>query len=180
MGSLSLRYKVCVFSCGIVLTVWLFAEFVYFPWQQRMAGVAERLQLELAMVKNAQEFVVSQPEPSRYLQQLDRKLDLLEQILPSTDRTGRFLPHGEMAAKSSGIQLLSVKPGEVVHKNGYQELSLQLIVQGNFFQTMQFIKTLETGPHFSNVSHIVLQAKPATLESKITIMLYSCEAAQIP
>jgi type IV pilus assembly protein PilO len=168
-----LRYKICSFALGLVLLTWLFADWVLLPCQQRMAVLENQLQAELSSVKVAQDFVMSHPDPAKYLKLLDDKLHVLEQMLPPKARVSEFLSQSEATAKISGVQLVSLKPGAAVNKNGYQEWSLELVIHGGFFQIMDFVKKIEAGSRFSSVVSIVMKAKSGQLESKVTISMYS-------
>ncbi|KYZ77079.1 hypothetical protein AXX12_02785 [Anaerosporomusa subterranea] len=171
--TLPLRYKVCAFALGMVLLTWLFAGLVLFPYQQRMTDIENQLQAERSLVKAAQDFGMIHPEPAKYLKLIDDKLHVLERMLPSEARVSEFLSQSETAAKASGAKLVSLKPGAAMNKNGYQEWSMELVIHGSFFQTMNFVKKIEEGPRFNSVSNIVMQAKPGQLESKLTISIYS-------
>lgn len=171
--TLPLRYKVCIFSLALMVFAWIFAAAALFPAQQRIAELENVLRMEQGWVKVVQDFGMKHPEPAKYLKLLDDKLASLDRLLPPEARVSEFLSQSEAAAKSSGVQLLSLKPGAVVNKKGFRDWTMELTVRGSYFQTMNFIKKLEEGPRFSTVTNITMQSKPGQLESRLSVSIYS-------
>jgi type IV pilus assembly protein PilO len=138
-----------------------------------MAELENQLRMERGLVKAAQDFGMTHPEPAKYLKLLDDKRNAIEKMLPPDARVSEFLSQCEAAAKASGVQLVSLKPSVAINKNGYREWPMELVIRGSYFQTMNFIKKIEEGPRFNTLTNITMQAKPGQLESKLAVSIYS-------
>ena len=97
----------------------------------------------------------------------------MAQILPAESQISEFLLQSETAARDSGVQLIMLKPGTAISKNGCREYPVELIIRGDFFQTMNFIKAVETGVRFNNVNSLLMQVRSGYLESKLSVTIYS-------
>ena len=180
LRTLPLRYKVYVFAAVLVLTAWLFVSYVLLPTKLRLVEMENQLRRERSSVKVLQGFGMAYPEPNKYLKLLDDKLVLLECLLPTEACISEFLSQSEEAAKASGVQLISLKPGSTVNKNGYREWMMEQVIRGSYFQTMNYYKKIEEGPRYNTVSNIAIQSKIGYLESKLTISIFSFGAAPAP
>lgn len=171
--TLSSRYKIGVCVIGLVFLSWLFGVFVVLPARQHLTDMENKLEIERNWVKKGQEFSSAYPEPVKYLKRLNDKLHVLVQLLPPESQISEFLLQSEIAARHSGVHLIALKPGGAVIKNGYREYPIELVVNGSFFQTMNFIKAIEAGMRFNNVSSLVIQVKSGSLESRLLVHIYS-------
>lgn len=178
-GVLPQRYKMFVFLLSLVFFAWLFADLVMIPARERIAQQKVQLQAERNWVKAVQDFSMAHPEPVKYLNYLDNKLAALEVLFPLDARLSEFLTQAESAAKAAGVQLLSLKPGPSTNRNGFRDWTIDLVVRGSFFETMNFIKKLEAGPRFNTVSSFTIKSMPGYLESKLSISIFSFGAAKI-
>lgn len=177
IAALPQRYKICAFVLALAVLAWLYAGVVLFPAQQRIAELENQLRMERGWVKVVQDFGMANPEPAKYLKLLDDKLGSFDRLLPPDSRVSEFLSQSEAAAAASGVQLVSLKPGPAVNKSGYRDWTMELVVRGSFFQTMNFIKKLEAGPRFNTVNSLSMQTKPGHLESKLSVSIFSFGAS---
>lgn len=171
--TLSFRYKAAICMIGLVCVSWLLVVFGILPTRQRLTEIENKLKIERQWVKRAQEFSLAYPEPAKHLKQLDAQLHLVAQILPAESQISEFLLQSETAARDSGVQLIMLKPGTAISKNGCREYPVELIIRGDFFQTMNFIKAVETSVRFNNVNSLLMQVRSGYLESKLSVTIYS-------
>ena len=178
--TLSLRYKMCIFTLGLIVFGWFFAVVVLLPAQQRIVALEKQLRIEQDWIKVVQDFGTAYPEPAKFQKLLDEKLISFDRLLPAQVRVSDFLSQCEAAAKASGVQLLSLKPGAFVNKNKFRDCKMELVIRGNYFQTMNFIKNLEDGPRFCTITQIAIQSKSGQVESKLSVNIYSFGVASPP
>ena len=132
-----------------------------------------QLREERNRVKQIQSFSLAHPEPAKHLNQLEEKLTVFNRMLPLEPQVGEFLTQSENSAKTSGVQFVSLKPGQMANKGGYRELSLELTIRGNYFQTMNFLKRIEEGPRFVAVTNVTMQSQSGQIQSKIWVSIYT-------
>ncbi len=172
-NKLSLKYRLMALAAGFLAVVGLFYLFLYLPQRQRIAAVAAQYELENRQVAVIENFARLYPQPEKYYAELSQRSTRVNKLLPDNHELGDFLVQAEQAAKAANIQLAQIKPGQIANKNGYREVPVEIIIKGDFFQTMNFIKALEDGTRFNILTSIVMQSRQGLLETKLMVAVYS-------
>ncbi|MDT8901800.1 type 4a pilus biogenesis protein PilO [Anaeroselena agilis] len=171
---LSLKHKLMLFALVALLifaAAWLF---LLQPQRLRLAELDGRYRNEKRQVDTIEAHALAHPDPAKHMAELDARRRALDRMLPETPGVSDFLVAVEKAARASGVQIMQVKPAPVVSRNGYHETPLDLLVRGDFFQTVGFLKRLEDAPRFNSVPQLTMDMKPGGgLETKLQVVIYS-------
>lgn len=167
------KQKIFAFSIALMLFAAFFYLIFFSPQYQQMKNLQNQYQTERQKVKVIESFALLHPDIDQYLTELDGQFFQTEKQLPESTDISDFLIQAEQVCKDSGVQLMSVKPLPAANKNGYREMPLEVLIKGNFTQTITFLKKLEDTSRFNAVSNMSVQSKQGMLESKLTVILYS-------
>lgn len=162
-------------SAIILPCYWL----IFLPRQAHIAKLTEQYHHTKRDIEVAESFAMSHPDIERYLLDLDNKITLVNKMMPNDADIGNFLVYIENTSKASGLELVQLQPGVAINKNGYREIPVEILVKGNYFQTLQFLSKLESLPRFSAVNNVLIQARSGVLENKLSIVIYSYGIANI-
>ena len=131
-------------------------------------------------VSEIEAFALIHPNQDEYLVEVRNKLDSANRLLPSNLEISDYLLLIDRTAKDCSIYLKSIKPSAYINKNGYREIPIEILIQGDYFQTLNFLEKLESIPRFSTVTTISTQSHNNILESKLSVIIYSYGVTTIP
>ncbi len=172
-GKLSTKHKSMIFAGGLLLATWLYYSYIIEVQNQRLAELTVLLQSENQKLAIVQGFARKYPEPAVYLAEIGKNAMMIEKILPNQPDIGGLLTQVDQAAKSSGLQLVEVKPAATVNKTSYREIPVEIIVKGSFTQTTDFIKKIENISRFNSINHVLINSRQGILDSKLVFTAYS-------
>lgn len=90
----------------------------------------------------------------------------------SYKNSSRVLDYIEKSADSLNIKVSNIKPGQVINKDFYQEYSIELQVEGQFSELIEFLSRLIKLPCFVTIKRFDLrkdQASPHLLKGTIIL-----------
>ncbi len=166
------KHKVLLFIAGIVTVMIGFYYFIFLPQRTQISQLKTMQQAESQRVQMIEDFATAHPNIGQYEQELTAKQALVNKMLPDQAEISGFILEIEKAAQKNNIQFIRIKPAQAINKNGYREIPLELLVRGSYFQTLNFLKTLEDLPRFNSGVNMAVQAQNGQLESKITLIIY--------
>lgn len=173
MEALQPRQKIVLFIICAVITLLLFYFIILEPQRQRITELRNELQLERARINTIEAFVIAHPNSDKYLIELDQKTAQIDKMFPNQPEISDFLSLLNQTSKSCGVQLVHVKPAASINKSGYREIPLDILIRGNYFQTLNFLTKMESLPRLVLVTNITTQSKQRTLETKLSAIIYS-------
>ncbi len=170
----TLKYQLLLFAVAVVLTAVLAWLFVFQAQWLRLAALNATYENERRQVTAIEAHITAHPDAAQHMAELDAKRKVVDQLLPAAPGVSDFLIVAEKAARASGSQLIQVKPSQTAAKNALQETLLEVVVRGDFFQTVGFLKQLEDAPRFNTVTGLAMNVKPGGgLETKLQIIIYN-------
>ncbi|MEG6585545.1 type 4a pilus biogenesis protein PilO [Dendrosporobacter sp. 1207_IL3150] len=173
MKNVTDKHKILIFCAGIVTVIVVFYYYILIPQQDRIAQLTSTYESERQRVQTIEAFAKAHPDIGVYEQELNNKIATVDKMLPHNIELSEFIVEVEKSASNSGLQLTKFKPGQEVNKNGYREIPLELVVKGDYFQTLAFLKKLEDLTRFNSGNNVSVQYRDGQLESKILINIYS-------
>lgn len=164
-----LAYKwVLVSLIGISIN-YLFWSLVVIPCQQRVLALRFSLQHQANWVQQVEKFIQVQPEPARYISQLDEQMDRLERMLPVQVSSSIVLTQVLTAAKQSGTELLLLKPERSEVTNGLHAGVADVVVSGTYFAILDFMKQLEQEQLFMIIGDLAINEQQEGLALKLKL-----------
>jgi Tfp pilus assembly protein PilO len=172
-GKPRIKLRIILLAIIALLTVWSLTVLVFLPQRDRLTAMRAQCRRELQEVRCVEVFTLEHPDVEAYLTELDQKGLFLDKMLPAAANLEDYLAELETAARQSGVRLGQVQTAPWADNGHYQELRLEVSIQGSFYQMLHFLKQLEEGPRFSMVSGAVLHASPGTMDGKLDIRIFS-------
>lgn len=166
------KYMGVLFFLGLITFTLLGYILLLVPEQARITKLASLYQTEVNRIQAIEAFAMAYPDPDRHLRLLSEKILFHEKLLPDQPAISEFLLTTEQAAKNNRVQLARITPGQETNKNGYREVTVEMITKGDYFQTMNFLKQLEAGPRFSSIAGLSIQSRENLLESRLIAVIY--------
>ncbi|SDF08836.1 Pilus assembly protein, PilO [Sporolituus thermophilus DSM 23256] len=173
LDKIGIKHKIILFMVAVIAALWLFGIFIFLPQQARRAELAAQYRLAREKLEQLEAFALAHPDADRYLAELGAKLGEAEKKLPNEPDVGGFLMEVERASRESGVHLLHVQPGLPANKNGYRQIPVEILVRGNYFQTLTFLNKLESAARFNSVVNMTMQSRGGSLESKLSVLIFS-------
>lgn len=173
INTLNSKQKIILFAVGIVLTYLLFFLFIWTPQSQRITELRNELQLERSRINVIEAFVIAHPNSDKYIIELDQKIVLVDKMFPNQPEISDLLSLLNQTSQNSGVQLVHVKPTAPINKSGYREIPIDILIKGDYFQTLNFLNKLESLPRLVLVTNISTLSKQKTLETKLSGIIYS-------
>jgi Tfp pilus assembly protein PilO len=170
---LQLKHKIMVFAACAVVVLWVAVLLVFAPQRARLAALDASYQTERRQVEAIEAYGLAHPDTNKHMAELDARRITVDRLLPATPAVSDFLVLVEKAARTGGVQLQHVRPAAAAAKNGYQETPLEILVRGDFFQTVAFLRQLEDGTRFNAITAIGVGMKQGVLESKLQVVIYN-------
>lgn len=173
LKKLRLEHKLFIFCIAALAVGLLGTWLVFLPQWRRLEQINAEYRRELQQVQVVEAFVRDHPDIDQYLIQLDQRQAAINKMLPEKPAISDYLAQLEAAAKLSGVKLVQVKPAKTVDKKSYQETPLEVVTNGTFFQTLNFVKTLDEGQRLTIINNISLHERQGTLENKLAVKIFS-------
>lgn len=130
----------------------------------------EQLEVQIMELQN---FLRCHENIDEFMLETEKYNAQVKQLLPNEAKTGEFM--GELAAIAEKNQLVikGFKPKTLPKSGkGYEEISLELIIQGEYFPIMEFMKALQQTTRFNRLNNIKLNTTPHGLECCMNISIF--------
>ena len=174
---MAIKYQLSLVTMCIIAVTWLVYFSVLLPQWDRIDQLTTQFYKEQQQVKVIEDFLFIHPNPEKYILELDQKLMQLGRILPDNPESSSFIMQIEELSKKCDVQLNYLKPTKITNKDGYREYEIELSLIGGFIESMQFIHKFENKSRFTNVSTIVMLPNKNSLETRISVKIYSLSTA---
>ena len=168
-----IKYQVILCIVSICCIVSAFYVCIYIPQQDEILELKNLKQSNENKVQLVEKFVVSHPDISEYDHQIQSDLDKVNKKIPNMHDISSFLMQIKQISQVSNVQLLHVKPRNLVNKDEYSSLLVDIEIKGNYFQTIKFLKNLEAMERFNSINKMLIQSSNEVLNTKLEINIYS-------
>jgi type IV pilus assembly protein PilO len=174
------KHIIALTGVGLVAVIYLFYTFIFVPQSSQIEQLSVQCKQEQQKVKQVEAFQNEHSDMDQYLRELDKEKKTVDAQLPDDADMQGFLVQGETAARDGKLPLLSVKYEKVENKKGYREIPVGMQVQGDYFQTLNFIKNMENSPRFNSIKKIVMTMEKGSIKTEISssIFVYGIPAAE--
>ena len=170
-----IKYQVILCIISICCIVSAFYIFIYIPQQDEIIKLKNLKQSNENKIQLVEKFVVSHPDISEYDHEIQSNLDNVNKKIPNMHDISSFLMQIKQISQVSNVQLLHVKPRNLINKDEYSSLLVDIEIKGNYFQTSKFLKNLKAIERFNSVNKMLIQSSNEVLDTKLEINIYSYE-----
>jgi type IV pilus assembly protein PilO len=161
LKNLKPEHKLLLAILGLGLVAGLYYYLVIMDLDEQLAGTTGRLKQLSAEKNNYKDFkgnVEVERLKERYAQVL-RQIEENKKILPDEPRLAEFIHSLETDAEEAGITILSYEPGNGEGLEFYEELPVDMEVQGTYVQLVRFLKLMaEPKKRLANVRNLEFTA----------------------
>lgn len=150
------RQQVVLAGLGLLVIVILFFMFVFRPKQEEIADLEAQLDEAVAQEATLEAQIAALEEIRSRAPEIEADLAKIESIVPREQALPSALRQLQLAADDSGAVLVTVTPGRPVAleaeatapavegpPTGLAELSVSLVVEGSYFQLVDFLRRIE-------------------------------------
>lgn len=161
---------------GAVLLV-ITGAFYYFLYSGKLAessalsGKLEGLKADSAKKKK---LVADLPKLKKEKEELDKQFKLALEALPNEKEIANLLESISDAAKTSRLDILTFKPGNVTPKGFYAEVTIDMKLEGGYNSTISFFEKVAGLPRIVNINGLNITSGK---EARGEIMISSTFAA---
>lgn len=139
---------------------------------EQMLSFKNTILTEKGKILQIETFIADYPDISKYEQEIQNKIDLLNMKLPNNDSMAEFLIVLENTAKKTGVRISNIKPNPPANKDNIAEYNIELVLHGNYFQMLEFLKTMEDIPRFNVINSITVQGKDEALSTRVILSIF--------
>lgn len=139
---------------------------------EQMLSFKNTILTEKGKILQIETFIADYPDISKYEQEIQNKIDLLNMKLPNNDSMAEFLIVLENTAKKTGVRISNIKPNPPANKDNIAEYSIELVLHGNYFQMLEFLKTMEDIPRFNVINAVTVQGKDGALSTRVILSIF--------
>jgi Tfp pilus assembly protein PilO len=168
-----IKHKLFLFIISIGAMNWILYSFLLLPQWNEIDQLTAQYITERQQIRGIEDFLLAYPNPEQHEVDLDKKLFYVDTMIPDNPEISNFLLQVEQLSRESGVQLNYVKPTKVTNKETYREYEIEILLNGTFIQSMNFLNCFEHNSRFTNITTITMLAGKNSLESKLSAKFYS-------
>lgn len=171
-GKMEDKHIIALTSMILIVVIYLFYAYVFVPQQAQVDQLSAQCKQEQTKVDTIEAFQQKHPDIKQYLAELDDKKTATDAMLPDDSDMREFLLQAEKAAKDGGLPLMTVKYDKIKSQKGYREIPVQMTVNGNYFQTVNFLKNIEESQRYNSVQKVVMKMDKGVIKTDITSSIF--------
>jgi len=168
-----IKHKLFLFIISIIATSWAIYSLLLLPQWGEIDQLTDQYITERQQIQFIEDFLLLYPNPEESVVELDNKLLYVNTMLPDTPEISGFITKAEQLSRECGVQLGYIKPTKITNKEGYREYEIEILLNGTFIQSMDFLNKFENNSRFINVTTIAMLVGNNGLESKLSAKIYS-------
>lgn len=157
------RQQVLITAIVLAVLIVVFVVFFIVPKVVQVGSSSVEEQSALSQLNAAKSSYGQLEELKKTSRKTEYQLMTLERQAPSDAELPSLLMQLQDISAKSGINFMSIKPRAPVQKNDYQEVPLEIEINGYFFSLLDFVYRVEKLPRIINITAIDVQEGEAKL-----------------
>ena len=172
----SLPLKIYIYLVITIMGFVLIPFNVFFLWplvHDQLKEDQVKIEQFEVQIMELQNFLRCHENIDEFMLETEKYNAQVKQLLPRSAKTGEFM--GELAAIAEKNQLVikGFKPKALPKSGkGYEEISLELTIHGEYFSLMEFMKSLQQATRFNRLNSIKLNTTTHGLECCMNISIF--------
>jgi len=143
---------------------------IYRPQKLRLANTKQKYIEQTQAYKEALALAKNIPLMKIQEKEIDKKLIELQEVIPSAGYISTFLKQLVKAGGHSGVEIVSIKPGEIKKNSEYKTFPIDCHIVADYKRLGSFIHYLENNTSFIQIENIEIKGK-ADFLPKLSIFL---------
>lgn len=116
---------------------------LYRPKMQQLSAIIDTQVKEEQQIKSARLTLVRLRSAKKQADETNQRLDRIKQVLPAESDIPSIILEIQDIANQAGIEFVSIKPGTIIPNDGYAEVPLEIVIDGYFYDLVDFLYRLE-------------------------------------
>ncbi len=163
MPKLTPKQQVLITAVVLAALIIVFVVFFIAPKVVQVGATAVEEQNAMTELNAAKSSYSQLEELKKTSRKTEYELMTLERQTPGDAELPSLLMQMQDISAKSGIDVISIKPTAPIQKNDYQEVPLDIEINGYFFSLLDFIYRVEKLPRIINITSINVQEGEAKL-----------------
>ncbi len=147
----SLFLLVCII-CALIIVV--FFSFIHEPLLQETAELNAEKELLIRQIIDIENFSNKHQDIRKYSAEVSRQQETADRALPDVLMESQVIQLLQQHAIKHHIQILSISPRQRKEETGLTVLPLQLKLDSNYFQLLDFLRDIQETGRFIKISHL--------------------------
>lgn len=136
-----------------------FYQFLYLPQQAELEEKRQQVTVRLNALNELEEFTQQHADLAAYETALKDHARWGSQLLPERLNTGDFLSELQIYMLRTKIRITGLKPSPPERNEGFFQQKIELGIEGDYFQILDFLRLLEQGTRFTNMKNVSGEVK---------------------
>lgn len=172
---LTASQQIIVAAVAFVVIALLLVIFLLVPQIVSLRGLMAEEGQATQNLESAKATLKQLEDLKRESRKTESKLIQVDRKTPSDAEIPSLIIQMEDASKKAGVDFILIKPGTPVQKDEYQEISLDIKINGYFYELLDFIYRVEKLPRLVDVITIDIKegkAKLPNIEASLKANVY--------
>ncbi len=148
------KYVFCLFCALLLGAVAVFHQFVFLPQREALAEKEQQTVDMEHQIRATKAFLAQREDLASWGKELAARRARNERLLPRAMGTSAFFGDLEVWAAQSQVRVTGVKPQEIVADGGLFRQRMEVSLEGDYFQILDFLFLLEQGRRFVAVERL--------------------------
>lgn len=167
---------------GMVCILWLlltllFVFTVHYPIREEAEAIRRETELVTKEVVSIENFTNKHLNIKGYAEEVGKRHERADRALPNELEQSAVLGMLQRNALNNKVQLVSVSPGQIKKESRLMELPIQIKLSCNYFQLLDFLKTLQDEERFVKLNRLNVRTVDNRLSFEIEAAVYALEEA---
>ncbi len=155
--TIKFSYRIAILVGTIVLIAALFCYFFYLPKAKKIEQLNKDITTLDKRIRKAKALAKRLPEFEKKAKEIDKQFKLALKLLPNKKEIPTFLEQINHIGIDSGLVFRLFKPSHEIPKGFYNEIPINIEVEGRFHNIMTFIYRITTMQRIVNVFNIQMR-----------------------
>lgn len=151
---MELKQQLILMLLVFLVTVAAFFFILFKPKIGQLAELAKREAEETQKIKSTRLTLMRLQSAKKQANEINQRLVRAKEILPTESDIPSIILEIQDIANQAGIEFVSIKPGTLVPNNGFAELPLEIVIDGYFYDLVDFLYRLEKMKRATKVTKI--------------------------
>lgn len=170
LSELDLKQQLMVMVLIVVVTVAAFSFFLFRPRLSQLADLANQEAQVRQSIRATRLTLLRLQSAKKQAGEINQRLARTKEILPAEGDIPAIILEVQDIANQAGIEFVSIKPGPLVANDGYAELPLEIMIDGYFYDLVDFLYRFERMKRATKVAKIrIVEGKKKLPNIQITI-----------
>ncbi len=166
------KWRIFVLSAVCVAGLLVFAGFQAVELSESCQSRQTEIKAADSKLAQLKAFQEMHPDLEQYEMEMENRRKNADELLPDNMQAAELLPHLQQNALKAGLELQELLPAQAVKEKGLSALPLQVKVAGDYFGILDFVKSLERGKPFCQITAMELKQEKE-LSAVIKLQVYS-------